>query len=360
MRSRPKIVKTEGPNAAVKGRRSSRDITVDAAQSLGDNPTAAATSNLSFEELVKKRVNGEVKRTVWTQYLNSLPTHQARKEAKDNFQVIAKAIQRAQSQEAKIRHKATKELAKVKLSNFMAIHKHFPKLYETVVQLFSAALKQDKETLTKDKKLPSTALSGKWAPTIDGDIDLSTSLGKNIARSLYSSKFTVESEWTLNDKKKAYSLYRKEYLTPLRAYVHVPETLMSNKKWSEINYERVPSVSMKRNKEQFLKHDTERFTKFLEEVKTGAKKIASGALLPHEIIEQLLSSEDYRLISSYNSNSSAEGGSDETTPVIQLTELEKVAELQWTSYIENLKKSGTFESALSICDVSGMNDRLLI
>ena len=135
---------------------------------------------------------------------------------------------------------------------------------------------------------------------------------------------------------------------------------MSNKKWSEINYERVHSVSMKRNKEQFLKHDAERFTKFLEEVKTGAKKIASGALLPHEIIEQLLSSEDYRLISSYNSNSSAEGGSDETTPVIQLTELEKVAELQWTSYIENLKKSGTFESALSICDVSGMNDRLLI
>jgi hypothetical protein len=34
-------------------------------------------------------------------------------------------------------------------------------------------------------------------------------------------------------------------------------------------------------------------------------------------------------------------------------ELMTVGELQWKSYVENLKKSGLFESCLSVCDVSG-------
>ena len=314
MTSRPKIVKCRKSGRALR-------------RYLPPTEDPPVEPNISFEELVKKRVNGEVTKNVWKKYLIDLASDEARNEAKKNFQIIAKAVHLSRSQEAKIKQNAAKELAKVKKSNFDTIHKHFSNLYETVVQVFATALKQDKEMLTKDKKLPSNALAGKWAPSINGAIDLSTSLGKNIARSLYSSKFSVK-EWTPEDKKKAYNFYRKEYLTPLRAYVHVPETFMSSKKWSEMSYERVPSVSMKRNKEQFLKHDAARFGKYLEEVKAGAKKIASGALLPHQIVQQLLSGKE-------------------------VEELEQVAELQWTSYVDNLKKLGTLESALSICDVSG-------
>ena len=310
----------------VKGRRS-RTRNLDAYLPPVD---AAAEPSLSFEELVKKRVNGEVTQNVWKKYLIELPNDEARVEAKKNYQVIAKAVHVTRSQEAKINQTAAKELAKVKKSDFEANHPHFSKLYDTVVKLFVAALKEDKETLTKDKKLLLTALAGKWAPTINGAIDFSTSLGKSIARSLYLSSFPVQ-DWTLNEKKKAHNFYRKEYLTPLRAYVHSPETFMSSKKWSEISYDRVASVSMKRNKEVFLKRDAERFGKYLEDVKAGVKKIASGALLPHEIVQQFLSHK-------------------------QADELEQVAELQWTSYVDNLKKLGSFESAMSVCDVSGSMD----
>ncbi|MCI82126.1 plant/T31B5-30 protein, partial [Trifolium medium] len=44
---------------------------------------------------------------------------------------------------------------------------------------------------------------------------------------------------------------------------------------------------MKFYKEKFLKHDKERFKKYLEDVKAGKTTIAAGALLPHEIIWSL-------------------------------------------------------------------------
>ena len=373
-KSRPKIAKT--PMKAVKHRQFGRAVRGKASQ-FSPNEDIIVGTNLSFEELVKNRVNGKVPKTMWKKYLSNLSNDEVRKEAKKNFLTIAKAVQSAHGQEAKIKKKAAKDLAKVKLSSFGIVHKHFSTLYDTVVKLFVAALKQEKETLNKDKKLPLTALVGKWAPTIDGAIDFSTSLGKNIARSLYSSSFPIE-EWTPNEKKKAYNFYRKEYLTPLRAYVHSPETFMSSKKWSEISYDRVASVSMKRNKEVFLKRDAERFGKYLEDVKAGVKKIASGALLPHEIIEQLISSYDFQIISTFQSDSESENDdeqvdkdTDQQTDQFeqletdeqpdekidqQTNQLEQVAELQWASYVDNLKKSGLIDSALSICDVSGSMD----
>ena len=35
---------------------------------------------------------------------------------------------------------------------------------------------------------------------------------------------------------------------------------------------------------------------------------------------------------------------------------QQTMELQWKSYVTNLKKSGTLSSALSVCDVSGSMD----
>ena len=62
---------------------------------------------------------------------------------------------------------------------------------------------------------------------------------------------------------------------------------------------------MKRSKEIFLERDAERFADFLDAVKKGEKKIASGALLPHQIVKEFM-----------------EGGPAEK-------ELEDVAEMQW-------------------------------
>ena len=86
---------------------------------------------------------------------------------------------------------------------------------------------------------------------------------------------------------------------------------------------------MERYKKIFYARDEEHFKGILEAVKKGEKKIASGALLPHEIVNEYM-----------------KGGEI-------AKELEDVSEMQWKSYVDNLKKVGMLESALAVCDVSG-------
>ena len=293
--------------------------------------TEQAEVNYSLEEIIKKRVDGVVDKSVWKRYLTKLPDDEAKKNAKLKFQELSKAIHLARKREAKIKKKSAGAIAAVKLLNFKTIHQNFSAVYDKVVDLFVCALVRDKEALEKDKSLPSTALAGKWAPGIGNSIDAVTSLGKNIARQLYSKTHQSDGKGSETDlDNKAFNYYRKEFLTPLRTSIKIPEQRMSSKKWTEIDYQRVPSVSMKRNKKNFLANDAEGFNKYLEDVKSGKKKIASGALLPHEIVQQFM--ERYPSLSE---------------------ELMTVSELQWKSYVENLKKSGLFESCLSVCDVSG-------
>ena len=293
--------------------------------SEGDN----ASRNYSLEEWIRKRVDGLVTKQAWQQYLRNLSNDQARNEARQKFQDMSRMIHIERSENAKRQKKLAKTEAAAKILNFKSLHPNFATVYDKVVSLFTTTLIRDKDALMKDKRLPTIALAGKWAPSIDGSIDSHTALGKNIARSLYASNHKKNAEESETDfDTKATIQYRKEFLTPLRTSINVPERLMSKRKWSEVEYERVPSVCMKRNKKMFLKNDPERFGLFLSDVKSGKKKIASGALLPHQIVGEFMkpSSSD---------------------------EMLNVGELQWSDYVANLKKSGLFESALSVCDVSG-------
>ncbi|XVF81474.1 hypothetical protein PTKIN_Ptkin15bG0158100 [Pterospermum kingtungense] len=117
---------------------------------------------------------------------------------------------------------------------------------------------------------------------------------------------------------------RKEVLVPLRKVLELPEVYIGANRWDSIPYNRVASVAMKFYKEKFLKHDKERFSKYLEDVKTGKSTIAAGALLPHEIIASLHDSD---------------GG--------------EVAELQWKRMVSDLLQKGKLRNCMAVCDVSG-------
>jgi len=86
----------------------------------------------------------------------------------------------------------------------------------------------------------------------------------------------------------------KEYRKVCSSFV-TPERLMCENKWSEIDYEKVPSICMNRNRKQFIKHDGERFNQFVADVKSGkvkedGKKIKMNVdtLYPHQIIMPLV------------------------------------------------------------------------
>ena len=63
---------------------------------------------------------------------------------------------------------------------------------------------------------------------------------------------------------------------------------MSSNNWSEIDYNAVPSKANAIYRGAFLKHDSERRQKYLEDLKEGKAKINAGAVFPYDIVHRYM------------------------------------------------------------------------
>lgn len=199
---------------------------------------------------------------------------------------------------------------------------NFKFLHDCISDHFADCLKKDLEFL-KSGSPNKISLAAKWCPSVDSSFDRSTLLCETIAKKI----FPREEYEGVEEAHYAYRVrdrLRKDVLVPLRKVLELPEVFIGANQWGLIPYNRVASVAMKFYKEKFLKHDKERFEKYLEDVKAGKTTIAAGALLPHEIIESL---------------DDEDGG--------------EVAELQWKRIVDDLLKKGKMRNCLAVCDVSG-------
>lgn len=133
-----------------------------------------------------------------------------------------------------------------------------------------------KETLENDMKNVSEqkpiTLLAKWMPSINTSSTSTKKLAKYLCRKLEISNAT----------------YRK-MLATLRSYSNVVEVSICNDKWSEINYESVPSKANLKYKDAFMKHDGKRREKYLEELEKGEVKINSSTAFPHDIVNKYMS-----------------------------------------------------------------------
>lgn len=85
-------------------------------------------------------------------------------------------------------------------------------------------------------------------------------------------------------------LSQKEYretLTEMRRQTNVVEPIMCNNDWDRIDFCKVPSKASLTYKDAFRKHETSRYEKFLEDVKSGKAKINASTLFPYEIVEKV-------------------------------------------------------------------------
>ncbi|CAA7045444.1 unnamed protein product [Microthlaspi erraticum] len=200
-------------------------------------------------------------------------------------------------------------------------------LFDRTADLFADLLKSDLKYLNSNE-MNKIGLASKWCPSVDSSYDKTSLICEAIARRMFS-----RDEY--NGVEEAHYVYRirdrlrKQVLVPLHKALELPELSMSAKEWNLLKYNRVASVAMKNYKKLFEEHDSERFTQFLEDVKSGKEKIAAGALLPHEIIKQLEEDEN-----------GSEVGSE-------------VAELQWARMVDDMAKKGKLKNSLAVCDVSG-------
>ncbi|XP_039129264.1 LOW QUALITY PROTEIN: uncharacterized protein LOC120265427 [Dioscorea cayenensis subsp. rotundata] len=205
-------------------------------------------------------------------------------------------------------------------------------LHDRISEFFAKLLVSDLEQLKKEKQ-KMIGLAAKWCPSLDSCFDRTTLLCESIARRLFPKESNPDYA-EIEERHYAYRVrdrLRREVLVPLRKVLELPEIFMSSRQWDALPYNRVASIAMKNYKDTFKKHDKDRFSNFLEDVKKGKAKIAAGALLPHEILAAVCKPKD-------------EDGDDDD---------DDVAELQWARMVQDVLKLGKLNNCIAVCDVSG-------
>ena len=185
------------------------------------------------------------------------------------------------------------------------------------MNIIAQKLIDDKINLDNNKPV---SLCAKWAPSENDRNDRQRQFAKKVASVIYGCKDTYKM-----------SKYRTQYLVPLRKQIDIVESKMCDNKWEAIKYENIPGVASNKLKKAFIKHDEERYKKYLGDVAANVKKINVTGILPHELVGVYIKD-----LAKFNKG-----------------ELCQTTEMQWKAIVENVRKSGNFDNAISIVDVSG-------
>ncbi|KAK4167476.1 hypothetical protein QBC43DRAFT_367539 [Cladorrhinum sp. PSN259] len=221
-------------------------------------------------------------------------------------------------------------------------------LHLTVARLFAEQIKAD-IALVKDNNAKARrhiSLCGKWAPSSDRFHDKHTLIASSIAELLYPEHLFAGSADVMANRetylRHARELYRKD-LSALRKQLDIVERNLTANTLTNINYERVPSVAMNNYTKIFFTKDEERFNAYLTRVAEGKARISGATLLPSTLIKAVRS----------NNHQAYSAGQKRPRSLGSAEVYHKVADGQWKTLVQRIKDSGTMESSIAVCDVSG-------
>ena len=115
---------------------------------------------------------------------------------------------------------------------------------------------------------------------------LSIQLEESPNRNLLAKWFPRKGSW-FTSMHKYMGITPKDLRKKLVTMTKVVETQMCQKKWSDIEYDKVPSLAMNRYRNAFFKHDGARMSSFIEDVKSGKAKINASVLFPHQLYQAI-------------------------------------------------------------------------
>ena len=138
-------------------------------------------------------------------------------------------------------------------------------------EMWAAMKKQFEEDRQNLEAGNAVSLLAKWIKTADASSDKTRKLG------------------ILTAGKLGYSVYDfKRLVRAMRRRIGVVEALMSAGRWDEIRYSAVPSRAMMIYRNAFMKHDADRYGKFVQKALNGQETIHSAALFPYDIVEKVM------------------------------------------------------------------------
>ena len=175
-------------------------------------------------------------------------------------------------------------------------------LKRKVWQMFSRQLKADMDefdSATREARSPrNLSLVAKFAPSEGGHHSKALGADKEICKLLFPSLVGEH----VADADAAWPTARAKYrrmLSKLRRALSVPEVQMCEQKWAEINFSKVPSLCLDRNKKAFLNEGKARKAEDEDRVRCrerllemvgekGAAALKGKQLFPHELVQQVL------------------------------------------------------------------------
>lgn len=253
----------------------------------------------------------------------------------------------AQSQAKEKRHETSDSRHKNAVDKFQN-DANYRALHLAVARLFAAQLKTDLARLRSEKTHEKSKISlcAKWAPSAERFHDKHTYIASTIAELLSCTSTVVDQ--VDHDREKslrhARESYRKE-VSALRKHLEVVERDLTANKIGHIHYDRIPSIAMQNYAPVFLKKDEERFDAYITKVAEGSARISGAVLPPSAMIKAV------RLM-----GKGPAVGTKRKSAMVQhkIAEMQsRVADVQWKTLVQRIRDSGTLESSLAVCDVSG-------
>lgn len=158
----------------------------------------------------------------------------------------------------------------------IALFNRFDSLFELVgtpceKEMWSYTLKILLNDIQSMKNNEPCSLLAKWMPTETA----SSKKTRALARKAISAFKITERQY-------------RQILSSLRKYIKVVERKMFNNEWSDINYPTVPSYAMSRYSQAFLKHDNERYSKYIEDLNDGKTKVNASTLYPYDLVRNYM------------------------------------------------------------------------
>lgn len=142
-------------------------------------------------------------------------------------------------------------------------------------EMWAVMKNQFEEDLKNLHEGNSISLLAKWIKTADASSRKTRRLG------------------ILTAQKLGYPVYNfKRIVRSMRKRIGVVEGLMSANRWDEIKYSEVPGRAMMIYRKAFMRHDEERFERFIYRAVSGDEKINSSTLYPYDIVEKILYKEE--------------------------------------------------------------------
>lgn len=86
--------------------------------------------------------------------------------------------------------------------------------------------------------------------------------------------------------------YRRTF-ADLRRYLDVTEQKMSANNWGDINYEAVSSKAGMLYRDAFMRHDPNRYGRYLEDVRDGKAKMNASVVFPYEIVHAYINYDNW-------------------------------------------------------------------